>query len=181
MSASSTSKTDTVAQRTVKAYLPSQDDVDRWKAAADEAGLSLSRFIQQTVEQRLQEGDATATEDRVQELEQKLDETQRELEQVEDERDRYRRLLDIQEDELQRLRQSEADKAQGPTGSVNPKLLEILIRHGSIDETSLLAQLDVDPDADEAAAVIDELEFYERAGAVEKTGKYWRWTGGGDP
>lgn len=43
-------KTQTIRERTVDVYLPTSELVEQWKKAANEAGMSLSKYVVEVVE-----------------------------------------------------------------------------------------------------------------------------------
>jgi hypothetical protein len=48
-------KTETIKQRAIYVYLPSQEMVDRWKKLAKEHGTSISKFVAENVENSLRQ------------------------------------------------------------------------------------------------------------------------------
>ena len=51
-------KTETIKQRSIYAYLPSHDMVQRWKTLAKNSGTSISKFVAEHVENSLREEEA---------------------------------------------------------------------------------------------------------------------------
>jgi hypothetical protein len=161
--------------RYVYVYLPSLDYKKRWEKLAEDAGVPLSKFVIEAVEDSLAESEFRPRAEMTKELG-KLRSDNRQL------RDELRLkniVLEKYETELKRYR-SEAfieDKFEG-VRKYNKEIITILKHRGVADSHFLLEQLGTDPkEADLVKAVSKQLEDLEAYGLVTPTPRGWRWIG----
>jgi hypothetical protein len=157
-------------------YLPTAEDKQRWQSLADEAGIPLSKFIIQVVEDALaEESDFKPRGELVKEVG-KLKSENKELR---DDLNQKKIVLEKYENELKRYR-SEAfleDKYQG-VRKYNNEIMTILKRGAVIDSYALLEELGIDPkETDLVKAVSQQLEDLESYGLISSTQRGWRWIG----
>jgi hypothetical protein len=162
--------------RYVYLYLPTVADKQRWQTLADDAGIPLSKFIIQVVENALtEESDFKPRGDLVKEIG-KLKSENKELR---DDLKQKKIVLEKYENELKRYR-NEAfleDKYEG-IRKYNREIMTILKRGAVIDSYTLLEELGVDPtETDSVKAISKQLEDLESFGLISSTQRGWRWQG----
>lgn len=162
--------------RYVYLYLPTVEDKQRWQSLADEAGIPLSKFIIQVVENALlDESDFKPRGELVKENG-KLKSENRDLR---DDLKQKKIVLEKYENELKRYR-SEAfieEKFEG-VRKYNKEIMAILKRSGVVDSYKLLEELGIDPkETDLVKAISNQLEDLETYGLITSTQRGWRWVG----
>lgn len=170
-------KTETIKRRTVYVYVPSEGTRDRWEQAARKAGMSLSRFLVDTIEASLR---ATADEGfrsardlwkenvQLREANKRLAEEKRMLtaltEKLEEEVRRYRAELFLEGPDKRGVRQYEKD------------LVDLLREGGVLSSDEILRRLRIKPaDIRGAQAIRMQLENLVAYGLVKATPRGWRW------
>lgn len=170
-------KTETIKQRTVYAYLPSEEARAKWEEAAMKAGMSLSRFIVDTIDASLKEGmdeDFRSAKDlwkenvELRESNKRLADEKRMLsalvEKLEDEVRRYRTELFLEGSEKRKVKQYEKD------------LIDLLREGGVLSSDEVLRRLRIRPtDVRGAQAIRMQLENLEAYGLVKASPRGWRW------
>ncbi|MDD3564093.1 MAG: hypothetical protein PHN90_00300 [Methanothrix sp.] len=160
--------------RYVYVYLPSAEDKARWDKLASEAGVPLSKFVIEIVENALaEESDIKPRAEIVKELGSLKDE----IRKLQDELRLKNVVLDKYENELKRYRSATFldDDFKG-TREYSKGLINILKRGNVIDSYKILEELGIDPrDADLVKAVTVELDNLEAYGLITSTPRGWRW------
>ncbi|MEM2873508.1 MAG: hypothetical protein QXD82_04980 [Nitrososphaerales archaeon] len=172
-------KTETIKERAIYVYLPSLEMVREWKSRADKAGVSISKFVIDRVENsiRREEGEEGYLS-RV-ELIKKLNDSEEELKKLKDENRLLKRLVENLDNELKRYRAKPfiEEDFQG-TRRFDKELIELLRKGESYSDEEILAKLNIDPtDTDLVKAISKQLEALEGYDLVEYTGRGWRWKG----
>lgn len=169
-------KTETIKQRSIYVYLPSQEMVDRWKTLAKTSGTSISKFVAEHVENSLRQEDDDEYKSRGVLIERNriLSETLQEKEK------RIRHLEMLVEKLEQDLRQYRAqmftDEDFTGVRSYDKKLIEILREPGVHDTDSILSRLGIKPtEQDSIKAVSKQIENLTSYGLVKATPRGWRW------
>jgi chorismate mutase len=162
--------------RYVYLYLPSAADKARWESLADKAGVPLSKFVIEVVENALaEESDFKPRGELVKEVGRLRSENK----ELRDDLKQKKIVLDKYETELRRYR-NEAfieDKFEG-VRKYSKELISILKQGGVTDSYSLLEKLGIDPNnIDLVKAVSKQLEELEEFGLVSSTQRGWRWIG----
>lgn len=162
--------------RYVYLYLPTSEDKQRWQSLADAAGIPLSKFIIQVVEEALvEESDFKPRGELVKEI----GKLRSENKELRDDLNQKKIVLEKYENELKRYR-SEAfleDKYEG-VRKYNKDIMAILKRGAVIDSYALLEELGIDPkETDLVKAVSKQLEDLESYGMISSTQRGWRWIG----
>ncbi|VVB67565.1 Uncharacterised protein [uncultured archaeon] len=162
--------------RYVYLYLPTAEDKQRWQSLADEAGVPLSKFIIEVVENALvEESDFKPRGELVKEI----GKLRAENKELRDDLKQKKIVLEKYENELKRYR-SEAfleEKFEG-VRKYNREIVAILKRSGVVDSYKLLNELGIDPkETDLVRAVSKQLEDLESYGLITSTQRGWRWIG----
>lgn len=170
-------KTESIKERRVDVYVDTLERKDRWTEAADEAGESLSKFVQKCVEYALEQGGPDFAElgkraKKIQELESEVDGLRDELKQKDI-------VIEKLETDLRQARATPftADEFEG-NRTYDQELVEILQGTDSITSEELIRRLDVDQSDQALMAGIDnQLQRLESYGLIDHTTRGWRWVG----
>ena len=170
-------KTDTIKERRVDVYLDSLERKERWTEQADDAGDSLSKFVQKAVEYAIEQGGPDFSElgeraKHIEELEQRVTKLRKELKQKDivieklEEDLRGYRLEPFTEDDFEGVRQYDQE------------LIEMLQSTDRVTDDELCRRLGIDPTNTEQMEAVDtQLRQLEVYGLVASTARGWRWTG----
>jgi hypothetical protein len=147
---------------------------DRWKKAADEKGIPLSRFIVEYVENQLREDESFSSRLEMQNTIDKLQEENVELR-------RKRNNLDIVIDKLQeelqvyRMQPFLNDQYHG-IRQYERKLIDVLKNSKSVRDDAILRHVGIRPsDSEGMKALQRQLLMLERYGVIKKTRDGWSW------
>ena len=172
-------KTETIKKRTVYVYLPSVKMVEDWKRRAGKAGVSLSKFVIERVEDsiRREEGEEGYLSRR--DLIERLKRAEDELKSLTRENRLLKKLVENLDNELKRYRaQPFLEEAFEGVRRFDRDLIELLRKGGSYTQEQILEYLNIDPlDTDLVKAISRQLETLEGYGLVEYRGRGWRWIG----
>lgn len=173
-------KTKTIKRRSIYVYLPSTEMVEDWKSMAGNAGISISKFVMDRVEDSLrkEEGVEEGYLSRV-ELFKKLGAAEEEEKQLSGDNRLLRRLVENLDRELRRYRTKPfAEEGFQGKRSFDRDLIDMLRKGGSHSQEEILSHLDIDAsDGDMVKAVSKQLEALEGYSLVEYSGRGWRWKG----
>jgi len=172
-------KTETIKERAVYVYLPSLEMVGDWKRKAEKAGVSVSKFVVERVEDsiRREEGEEGYI-GRV-ELIKRLRDAEEELKKLRDENRLLKKLVENLDNELRRYRaQPFIEESFEGIRRFDKDLIELLRKGGSYTQEQILDHLNVNPsDSDLVKAVSKQLEALEGYGLLEYKGRGWKWKG----
>ena len=172
-------KTETIKDRAIYVYLPSLEMVEDWKRRAEKAGVSISRFVVERVEDSIRREEGEEGYLSRAELVKRLRSAEEELKKLREENRLLKRLVENLDNELKRYRaQPFLQEAFEGVRRFDRDLIELLRRGGSYTEEEILAHLNIEPsDAELVKAVDRQLEALEAYGLVEYRGRGWRWKG----
>ena len=162
--------------RYVYLYLPSAEDKKLWDKLASDAGVPLSKFVIEIVENALmEESEFKPRAEMVKELGTLRDEVRK----LQDELRLKNIVIDKYESELKRYRSAaflEGDfEGQREYGQ---ELIELLKRKTVIDNYRILEELGIDPrESDLVKAVTSQLDSLEGYGLIVSSPRGWRWIG----
>ena len=171
-------KTGTIKDRTVYVYLPSLGMVEDWRRRAERAGISLSKFIIERVEDSIRQEGGEGYLSRL-ELVRRLRRAEEELKRLRKENRMLRMLVENLDRELKHYRAKPflEEEFQG-VRSFDRQLVDLLRKGGTLSEHEILEQLNIDPsDSELVKSVSKQLEILEAYGLVEFTGRGWKWKG----
>jgi len=171
-------KTETIKERAIYVYLPSMEMAEDWKRRAEKAGVSISKFVIERVEDSIRREGEEGYISRV-ELIKRLKEAEEEIRKLKAENSLLRRLVENLDRELKLYRAKPfAEESFEGIRKFDKELIKLLKRGGSYSEEEILANLNIDPsDSELVKAVGRQLEILEEYGIVEYTGRGWRWKG----
>jgi predicted RNase H-like nuclease (RuvC/YqgF family) len=175
--ASKKGRTGTIKERAIYVYLPSLEMVDGWKLRADKAGVSISKFVVDRIEDsiRKEEGEETYLS-RLQ-LVERLRKAEDELKSLREENRLLKKLVDNLDKELKRYRgKSFLEKDFEGERAFSRELVDLLKRGITLNGDEILASLGIESsDVDLVRSVNRQLEALEDCELVEFTSKGWRW------
>jgi hypothetical protein len=173
------SKTDTIKERLVYVYLPSDAMVKQWKEASDKADMTLSKFVIEHVNNSLQqeqnkEGFSSRAEilDDIKKLQEENKELYKKIKmfeslvmRLEEENRGYRTKPFLAEDFLDE-REYESD------------LVNLFRTRSEVRKEEIFEQLGINPqDAEKVKGIKKQIEILERYGLLKDIGGKWRWKG----
>ncbi len=172
-------KTKTIKERAIYVYLPSIEMVEDWKRRAEKAGVSISKFVVERVEDSIgreenEEGYLSRAD-----LIKRLKEAEEEIKKLKNENRLLRKLVENLDNELRRYRaQPFLEETFEGVRRFDKELIELLKKGGSYTQEEILAHLGIDPaNVDLVKAVSKQLEILEDYGLVEYKGRGWKWKG----
>jgi predicted RNase H-like nuclease (RuvC/YqgF family) len=172
-------KTETIKDRAIYVYLPSLEMVEDWKRRAEKAGVSVSKFVIERVEDSIRREEGEEGYLSRAELVKRLRSAEEELKKLREENRLLKRLVENLDNELKRYRaQPFLQEAFEGVRRFDRDLIELLRRGGSYTQEEILAHLNIDPSDVELVKAVDrQLEALEAYGLVEYRGRGWRWKG----
>src|SRR3990170_5861618 len=97
-------KTKTIKKRAIYVYLPSEKMVEDWKNSADKAGVSVSKFVMERVEDSIRKEEGEEGYLSRLELIKKLSSSEEELKKLRQDNRMLKNLVDNLDNELKKLR-----------------------------------------------------------------------------
>jgi len=172
-------KTETIKDRAIYVYLPSLGMVEDWKRRAEKAGVSVSKFVIERVEESIRREEGEEGYLSRAELIKRLRDAEEELKKVKNENRLLKKLAENLDNELRRYRaQPFLEEAFEGVRRFDRDLIELLRKGGSYTEEQILTHLNIDPsDTDLVKAVSKQLEALEGYGLLEYKGRGWKWKG----
>ncbi len=133
-------KTETIKKRAIYVYLPSQKMADGWKSRAEKAGTSISKFVNDRVEDSIRRDDGEEGYLNRLELIKKLSKTEEELKQLRKDNRLQKKLIDNLDNEAKRLRAEPfLDDSFRGVRTFNREIIDILKQGGSYSGDDILA------------------------------------------
>lgn len=175
-------KTGQLTNRAIYVYLPTVDMADEWKSLADKAGLSISKFVIEHVEDSLKQEQEKARFTSRAELQRQLREKDEEIARLNQDNRLMKMLSENLDRELKKYRAkpfSEGNEAKFEgTREYDRELIEILRNNVTIDSDSLLKELGIRPKESELVKAINrQLRNLQAYGLLVPTARGWRWLG----
>jgi predicted nucleic acid-binding Zn-ribbon protein len=171
-------KTETIKERAIYVYLPSQEMVKDWKKRAKRQGASISKFVIEHVENSLHQEEVPTYKPRG-ELIKEIGELRNEIKELQGDNRQKRIVIERLEHELRRYRTGIflEERFEG-VRKYDKELIEILKKRGVVDSDALLRELNIDPREGELVqALAKQLENLETYGLVSVSKRGWRWQG----
>lgn len=169
-------KTETIKQRAIYVYLPSEEIVEEWKRLANEAKISISKFVFEHVQNSLAQEKEDSYVSRAQLIKQ-IKELSEENSKLKEENRILKTAYERLDDELKHYRAQPFIETQYEGIRVYEKeLVKLLKERKSVDNYELLDLLEIDPkDTEMVKAIYKQLESLQAYGLVEETINGWRW------
>jgi len=161
-------------ERYINVYLPSAKVKEEWEEDAKKAGLTLSKYVFEAVEQFRSQDDQAYRYDFVKELADAKDKIQ-ELSSNLMEKNLLLEKLKAEVYESRHAGFAETDPSSG-IRQHDKDLIAILKRGKVVDGYLILKELGIDPrETDVVKLVNNQLESLRRFGLVEETALGWKW------
>ena len=142
-------------KRAVYLYLPTVEMADEWKELADKAGLPISKFVIEHVENSLRQEDKAGYPSRTKLIKQLREKTE-EAEDLQKEKRLQSHWIDRLDAELAKYRaQPFLEQEYKGTRSYEKELVELLRKKLVVDSDHLLEYLGVNPQETEIVKAID--------------------------
>jgi len=171
-------QTEPIVKRTINVYLPSIATADRWKKTAKTSGMTISKWIQEHVENSLKDewtngsGPRRKLQQEIDHLHVELDSAKtliESLQQIDDKLDKVLRREQIERFAI--------PKFQGER-RFDRELIDLFKHRSFLPFTEILGLLKIKPDDVEVVKGIDEqLKDLDRLGVIQREPDGWRWRG----
>lgn len=162
--------------RYVYLYLPSAEEKAHWDGLAKKAGVPLTKFVIEIVQNAL--ADDAEFKPRG-ELTKEISALRKEAKELRDELKLKNIVLEKYETELKRYRSAAflEDRFEG-VRTHSKELVGLLKRGGTMDNYKILEALGIDPkDSELVRAISHQLEDMEAYGMITSTPRGWKWSG----
>ena len=176
-------KTETIKERAIWVYLPSLEQKQRWQKLADECGVSLSKWVIETVGEAIRPVEEREWKPR-KDMEEEIEGLKKEVADLRSELRQQRTIRENLEKELRRYRAEPflAPEFEG-VRRYDKELIQLLRSTRNLDgkpkaltDIEILNRLGIDASEEEAVkAVSAQLTNLEAYGIVKSTPKGWRW------
>jgi predicted nuclease with TOPRIM domain len=144
---------------------------EEWKRRAEKAGVSISRFVIERVEDSIRREEGEEGYLSRAELIKRLKEAEEEIKRLRSENNLLKKLVENLDSELKRYRAKPfAEESFEGVRRFDKELINLLKKGGTYSDEEIFAHLNIDP-ADDKAGKGMEMED----GLVEYTGRGWRW------
>jgi hypothetical protein len=173
------SKTETIKERAIYVYLPSHKMTLKWKNLAEKAGVSISKFVIEHVENSLQQEDnKEGIASRV-ELFDEMKKIKEENEKLHKDNKMLDNLVTRLEEELRGYRVKPfLEENFAGIRKYETELIKLLKSRGEVRKEGVLEPLGINPmDTDVVKGIKKQIENLERYGLVKDMGGKWRWKG----
>ncbi|HVX02040.1 MAG TPA: hypothetical protein VHA09_02700 [Nitrososphaera sp.] len=173
-----------LTDRAIYVYLPTVEMAQEWKALADKASVSISKFVIEHVENSLtQEEDRRGSYASRADLLKQLKEKEEQITKLAQDNRLLKMLAENLDKELKRYRaqpflQDDNEEKVRFEGirAYDRELVELLKTAKTVDSDLLLKQLGISPkDTDLVKAINKQLHALQVYGLVEPTARGWRW------
>ena len=170
------SKSATIKKRAIYVYLPSFEMTDKWKKRADDAGVSISKFVIEHVENSLRQEEGEV------DYESRLDLIEKNKMLQEENLDLQKRckmldtVVERLEGELREYRVKPfVDDAFG-VRQYQSDLIHLFKRRGVVRKDEVLSSLGIDPsDSFVVKGVMKQISGLEEYGIIKDVGAKWKW------
>ena len=155
-------------------YLPSEEAKHEWEEEAKKAGVSLSKYVYETIESSRAKKDEIPRSDLVKELSEAKDEAQK----LQNELRMKNLLLEKLQTDVYKARHEGFKEVGIPEGTrpYDKELIKLLRRGKILEGYTILNELGIDPRDSEAVKLVNnQLEALQRFGLVEETAGGWKW------
>ena len=167
--------------RRIVLYLPNEEAMVTWHKTAERNNMTTSNFVQEIVNNHLENNVGKTTKDalesRIQTLENENRELRNENLELSKRVKRLDTLTDRYEEELRNLRnKTYLETPHDVTREFEPKLIELFKQRQLIRDTELTILLQIKPtDSTSVKALMTQLEILQDYGLVKKTSGGYRW------
>lgn len=172
----STGKTETIKERAIYVYLPSHKMVDAWKERAEKAGVSISKFVIENVENSLRQEENNTYVSRSQ-LSDKIKSLEEENKKLAQENNMLSTLAEKLDNQLKDYRAAPfLDETFEGVRKYEQTLIKLLREKGFVRDDDILRVLKILPSNTKLVkAIWKQLENLEAYGLVEAGLGGWKW------
>ena len=172
-------KTETIKQRAVAVYLPTEEMLESWKSAADKYGLPLSRFIVATVDESIRKGQTGTT--LREELEKELTETKEQLKALREKAESMEEALRRADVTVAEYRSKLAEPVlSNAEAEFTSRLIEMFVEERVLNVDEVPEKFGIDlTDTKAVGRLRTSVDVLKKAGLVETGICEWRWKGRG--
>jgi hypothetical protein len=171
-------KTETIKERAIYVYLSSVVQKERWQEHADKAGVSISKFVVEHVENSLRQEEEPGYKSRG-ELWKEINQLRHQVKDLSRKCTLLETVVERQDQELRRYRAKPflEEGFKGMRG-YEKDLVNLLKTREIVTSDQILARLGIDPsECNLVKAVSKQLENLEVYGLVKSTPRGWKWMG----
>jgi hypothetical protein len=171
------SKTETIKQRLIYVYLPSEEMMNQWREYSEKSGLSLSKFVIEHVNNSLhQEEENEGYASRAELLD--------EIKRLQDENKKQKKTMKMMDTLVDRLEEEVRgyrirpflDEEYSGVRRFEQDLIELFKTRKDVRKEDLLEELGINPlDTDMVKGIMRQIEHLEQYGLVKDLGGMWRW------
>jgi hypothetical protein len=171
-------RTESIKQRAIYVYLPSEEHKKRWQQGSERAGVSISKFVIEHVENSLRQEEEPSFKSRG-DLWKENSELKKQVTDLAKKCRLLETVTDKLEHELRRYRSMPflEENFEG-VRNYDKELIDILRSSEIVSDEQILSRLGIACTAsDEIRAVSKQLEALEACGLVKPSPRGWKWTG----
>jgi len=175
-------KKEPIKKRTISIYLPTIVKLEVWKKAANASDMTLSKFIQEHVDNSLRDeyspgtGSRRKLQQRIEQLEGELASTERQIRRFDAMEEKMDRVLRHQQ--IERFAETDLSGKLPIVRRVDRELIDIFKRRGFVAFNEVLGLLKIKPHETNVVKGIDEqLNILDVNGLLEKEATGWRYRG----
>jgi hypothetical protein len=171
-------RTETLKQRAVYLYVPTEKMLAKWKTEAGRFGMSLSGFLVEVIDDAMRRNPSGLTPR--EKVEKELNQAASDLQAVRMQRDSFRSRLEDSEATVARYRESLEDVfSYVPDEKIQKKVVSLFLKRGSWQIGDFTREAGADAGKTEELSKIQRtIEHLKRIGLVEGDFGEWRWLGG---
>lgn len=168
-------KDKTLWARAVKVYVPDQKELKAWNDRKRAAKFkSLSKFLLHCARLGAEQRPASRESEALEEANRKAQYWQEQAADYRERWDAYRRLLRIQDAQLRKARARSTPTPTPGRQTLDPAAFRLLLDRPSVQDREFFETLAIPKKSPEAVRLVHQLEVWERARVVERTGNGWR-------
>jgi len=171
-------RTETLKQRAVYLYVPTEKMLTKWRTEADRFGMSLSGFLVEVIDDAMRRSPSGLTPR--EKVEKELIQATSDLQAVRMQRDSFRSRLEDSEATIARYRESLEDVlSYVPDEKMQEKVVSLFLKHRRWRTDEFMRVMGVDSGKPEELSKLQgTIEHLKRIGLVEGDFGEWRWLGG---
>ena len=169
-------KKEPIVKRTINVYLPSIATANRWKSTAKASSMTISKWIQEHVENSLKDewtdgsGPRRKLQKEIDRLQMELKSTKHLIETLQNIDEKLDQV--VQREQIVRFIPPDADGHY----RYDRKLIDLFMQRNFLPFTEILGLLKIQPDEVDVVKGIDEqLNELDRIGLIKKEHDGWRW------
>jgi len=169
-------KTKTIKERAIYVYLPSIKMAREWKELAEKAGISISKFVVEHVENSLMQERGDKIFASRKDLIRRIKELEKENKEIQKKYDILSKAYEKLEDELKSYRRMPFYEEQEGIRRYEKEIVEIFKKKKRVRSDELLDELGISPnDKKSIKAINRQIQNLEAYGLIEPFLGGWKW------